>query len=139
MTEYLLTTDNFKKPTVLKDNDARGKLLLNLLLLTPGKNPLFPEMGCGLIMYRHMMASQLGELKSIIKKQIETYLPECMADTVSLNVKNNKYLSIQITCQDIAYVYDSEESSFPIEVDDFTGFNSEFSDEDNYTGISYGD
>lgn len=119
MIEYLLTTDNFKKPTVLKDNEARGKLLLNLLLLTPGKNPLFPEMGCGLLKYRHIMSSQLGDIKSLIENQISTYLPECMADTVSLNVKNNKYLSIQITCKDVAYVYDSEDSDFPIELDDF--------------------
>ena len=132
MTEYLLTTDSFKKPTVLKDNDARGKLLLNLLLLTPGKNPLFPEMGCGLLRYRHIMESQLGEVKKLVEKQIREYLPECMADSVSLSVKNRKYLSIQITCQDIAYVYNSEDSQFPIEVDDFSGLQSEYSDVDTY-------
>ena len=132
MTEYLLTTDSFKKPTVLKDNDARGKLLLNLLLLTPGKNPLFPEMGCGLLRYWHIMESQLGEVKKLVEKQIREYLPECMADSVSLSVKNRKYLSIQITCQDIAYVYNSEDSQFPIEVDDFSGLQSEYSDVDTY-------
>lgn len=132
MTEYLLTTDSFKKPTVLKDNDARGKLLLNLLLLTPGKNPLFPEMGCGLLRYRHIMENQLGDIKKLVEKQILEYLPECLADSVSLSVKNRKYLSIQITCQDTAYVYNSEDSQFPIEVDDFSGLQSEYSDVDTY-------
>lgn len=138
MTEYLLTTDSFKKPTVLKDNDARGKLLLNLLLLTPGKNPLFPEMGCGLLRYRHIMEGQIGEVQNLITKQVETYLPECLADTISLSVKNRKYLSVQITCKDdVAFVYNSEDSEFPIEVDDFSGLNSEYSDDDTYGGISY--
>lgn len=118
MTEYLLSTNKFKKPEVLTGNDARGKLILELLLLVPGHNQLFPGMGCNLIYYRHMTRSQIPELKSIIENQISTYLPECQADTVDLNVSKSNYLVIKIICQTIAFVYDSEVSPVPIYVDD---------------------
>lgn len=118
MTEYLLSTDKFKKPEVLTGNDARGKLILELLLLTPGHNQLFPKIGCNLIYYRHMTKSQIPELKSIIEDQISTYLPECQADSVELSVNNSNYLVIKIICQSIAFVYDSEISPTPVYIDD---------------------
>ena len=48
MKEYLLTTNEFLVPDHVEGSDAYGLLLLRLLLLQPGQNPLHPAMGVGL-------------------------------------------------------------------------------------------
>ena len=41
--EYLLTTDEFRNPKVLEGAKAIGILLVRLLLMEPGTNPLHPD------------------------------------------------------------------------------------------------
>jgi hypothetical protein len=118
MTEYLLSTNDFGEPTVLKDNSARGINILRLLILTPGHNPLFPEMGCNLIKYRHIMSDELPKLKTLVETQIETYLPECLLDSVELQIVNGKYINIIIQCQDgVTYTYDSTLDISPVSLE----------------------
>ena len=119
MTEYLLSTNKFNEPRILKDNDARGIHLLRLLLFTAGHNPLYPRMGCNLVYYRHITEGQLDKLKKDVEDQINTYLPECLMDHVELKITPKHYLNIIIVCKDgIQYEYDSENSTYPISLDE---------------------
>ena len=115
MVEYLLSTNDFGEPKKLKANSARGINILRLLILTPGHNPLFPKMGCDLIKYRHITQDELPALKKIVETQIETYIPECFLDSVTLKIVNSKYINIIIQCRDgVEYVYDSTSELSPI-------------------------
>ena len=118
MTEYLLSTNDFGEPKRLSNNAARGINILRLLILVPGHNPLFPEMGCNLIKYRHCMKSQFPELEKIIQKQMETYLPEALVDSVTLDTIQDRYINIIIKCKDdVQYTYDSMSEFSPISLE----------------------
>jgi hypothetical protein len=118
MTEYLLSTNDFGEPTKLEENSARGINILRLLILTPGHNPLFPKMGCNLIKYRHIMSDELSTLRKLIEEQINTYLPECLMDTVELQIVKNKYINIIIQCEDgVTYTYDSTLDISPVSLE----------------------
>jgi hypothetical protein len=117
MKEYLLSTNNFGEPRVLDENDARGINLLRLLLMTQGHNPLFPKMGCNLTLYKHIPSDEVPTLETTITEQVNNYLPECLADTVELSVSTNNYLIINITCKDVKYIFNSEDTSYPITLD----------------------
>ena len=122
MKEYLLTTNVYLKPDVATGSDAYALLLLRLLLLQPGVNPLHPDMGVGLgPRYRFISENDIPMLRSRIKDQIHTYLPPEFSSvtTVKISLKENtKYLLITITAKDTEFVYDTEESSTPIELSD---------------------
>ena len=77
MKEYLLSTNEYLEPKVLKSSDAYGTLLTRLLLLEPGTNPLYPEMGVGIgPKYRFMMEDDMPALQTRIQDQINAYLPK---------------------------------------------------------------
>jgi hypothetical protein len=118
MTEYLLSTNDFGEPKKLTENSARGINILRLLLLTPGHNPLFPRMGCDLVRYRHIMEDELPTLKRIVEEQINTYLPECLMDSVELEIVKHKYINIIIQCRDgVVYTYDSASDISPVSLE----------------------
>ena len=119
MTEYLLTTDDFSQPKVLEDQNAIGTLLLRLFLLQPGTNPLHPAMGIGLVpKYRFITNADLNDLTTLIKDQIQTYLPLEYSSTaeVYLEIKPTKYLLITIIINDVKYVFDTERSKTPVQL-----------------------
>lgn len=121
MVEHLLTTDEYLEPKTIKGADAYGTLLFRLLVLQPGENPLHPRMGVGLgPKYRFMSEDDIEPLRTRIQEQIETYLPgEFLGCTVVLNLKENtKYLQIIIIADETKFVYDTENSSTPIEIND---------------------
>lgn len=122
MKEYLLTTNNYLEPEVLEGADAYAIIIMRLLLLEPGTNPLHPEMGVGLgPKYRFMSEDDLPDLESRIEDQIATYLPlefkaNCRVD-LEINTES-KYLSIIIIANNTKYVYDTENSTTPIQLSD---------------------
>ena len=118
MTEYLMTTNEYGEPKVLKDADARGISLLRLLVLTPGHNPLFPRMGCGLIDKRHIQVSELSTLRGEISDQIEQYLPECNMDSVELSYDENLFLIVTIQCGKTQYVFNAKDSGLYVKLSD---------------------
>ena len=122
MKEYLLTTNNYLEPDVQEGSDAYAILLTRLLLLEPGTNPLHPDMGVGLgPKYRYLSEDDLPVLQTRIQEQVNTYLP---SDFISITQaylqlkENSKFLQIVIVADDTKYVFDTENSSAPIELQD---------------------
>lgn len=115
--EYLLSTDAFKTPKVLKNQEAIAMLLLRLILLDPGSDPLHPDMGVGIRQYRYAMGRE-EELKARIREQMNQYLPCFPAGNVELEVTSDKLINIKITIDDVIYVYDSTEAPVPITLED---------------------
>ena len=118
MKEYLLSTNNFGEPRIYSDNEARGLNILRLLLLIQGHNPLFPKMGCNLVQFRHITKEQLGDVRSLIEQQINTYLPECLMASVELEVTKNNYLNIIVMCKDAKYIFNTESMKYPMQLDE---------------------
>lgn len=121
MKEYLLTTNEFMVPDSVKGSDAYGLLLLRLLLLQPGQNPLHPGMGVGLgPKYRFITEDNMNMLQDRVQEQIDTYLSQDfnVKTTVYMEIKPSHYLKIIITANDTDYIYDTEDSDTPIELSD---------------------
>lgn len=108
MNEYLLSTNKYNKPTILKDHDTVNTLLIRLLLLNPGSMPLHPNMGVGLVSkWRYSDMSKIPELESEIEKQISTYLPMLLPARVEIseNQEVDKEIIINITVDNVVYSY----------------------------------
>lgn len=122
MNEYLLTTNEYLNPSIAKGADAYGILLVRLLLLEPGTNPLHPGMGVGIgPKYRFISEDDVLKLESRIQDQINTYLPSEFQNVTTVKLQLNegtKYLSIIIIADNRKYIYNTEESDTPIELSD---------------------
>ena len=114
--EYTLSITPLNRPEVLKNQEAIAMLLLRLILLNPGSDPLHPEMGVGIINYRYAMG-RLEELKKRVQDQIATYLPCFPSGNVEITITPNKLCNILITINDVVYTYDSAEAPIPITID----------------------
>ena len=114
--EYTLSITPLNRPEVLKNQEAIAMLLLRLILLNPGSDPLHPDMGVGIINYRYAMG-KLDELKRRVEDQIHTYLPCFPAGNVEINITPTKLCNILITIDDVLYTYDSAEAPVPISID----------------------
>ena len=120
MKEYLLSTNAYLEPDIVKDANAYAILLVRLLLLEPGTNPLHPDMGVGIgPKYRFILDKDIPTLQAKIESQIATYMPSEFKDTATVTLSLNaesKYLSIVIEAYGVRYVYDTENSNTPIEL-----------------------
>lgn len=114
--EYLLTVNEFNQPEVLEKQTAIAMLLMRLILLNPGSDPLHPDMGVGIINYRYAMG-RLDELKQRVVNQINTYLPYFPSGNVEIEIVGDHYCDILITIEDTIYRYSSQESPIPITID----------------------
>ena len=114
--EYLLSTTALNQPEVYEKQQAIAMLLMRLILLNPGSNPLHPEMGVGIVNYRYAMG-RLDELKDRVKQQIETYLPCFPAGNVEIQINPDNTCDIVITIDDNQYRYSSKEAPVPITID----------------------
>ena len=114
--EYLLSTTVLNQPEVYEQQQAIAMLLMRLILLNPGSDPLHPDMGVGIINYRYAMG-RLDELKQRVKKQIDTYLPCFPAGNVEIVINSDKTCDIIITINDVQYKYFSNEAPIPITID----------------------
>ena len=116
--DHVVSTNEFKRPVVLKNSMAIGSILLKLLLMDPGTNPLYPKMGVGLgHKYRFISADDIDIIKSDIENQINTYLPTdiAMQSSVILKIGDRKFLKVIIVIDGNSYSYDTENSSTPVE------------------------
>lgn len=115
--EYLLSVNRFNEPIVKEDQKAIALLLIRLILLEPGSDPLHPDMGVGIQRYRWTM-NTLPELKKRVKDQINTYLPMYKSAKVELTLTPDKLCNIEISFEDALYIYDSHEGPIPIKIED---------------------
>lgn len=115
--EYLCSIDNFNKPVVYSKQKSIALLLVRLILLEPGSDPLHPDMGVGIRRYRYSM-NTLDELKKRVENQINTFLPCFRASSVEIEITEDRLCNINITVDDTIYVYDSSEAPVPIRIDD---------------------
>lgn len=114
--EYLFSIDSFKEPKVVTGKTAIGLLLVRLILLDPGSDPLHPEMGVGIKNYRYAFG-KLDELKDRVQAQISTYLPSFSEAKVDITIQDDHTCNIEITINDTMYVYNSNEAPVPITID----------------------
>lgn len=115
--EYLFTVNEFNEPGKVEGKNAIALLLMRLIMMDPGSDPLHPSMGVGLKNYRYGLNS-LDELKTSIEKQIQIYLPMYQNATVLLIRTPDRTVNIEITIDDVTYVYDSAKAPIPISLDD---------------------
>lgn len=116
--EYLFSINEYKDPTVLTERKAIALMLVRLIMLEPGTDPLHPLMGVGIKKYRYSGVKDINKLCSEIESQIRTYLPEYQNATVSVEVTKEKLLNIEIAISDVVYVYESATSQIPIKLSD---------------------
>lgn len=115
--EYLLSVDNFTKPKVVTGMKAVGIIIIRLIELIPGTNPLHPRMGIGLSRYRHITSEQLNELQNVVEEQMSTYLPpEFQATQISLDIGVEQYLKISMIINGVNYQYDTKDSNTPVQL-----------------------
>lgn len=115
--EYLFSVDEFNRPVVMTKQKAIALILVRLILLDPGSNPLHPDMGVGIRQYRYTM-NTLGKLRQRVEDQIETYLPMYRGAKVSLDITPDKLCNIQIQVDDTMYVYESATGPVQISIED---------------------
>ena len=107
--EYVLNTDDFKQPEEYIGKRAVGLLVLRLLLLEPGTDPIRPEMGVGLVSkYRYMFPDRMDELKKNISDQLMTYLVPYQNVAIEMWEEDHE-LRMNITIDDNVYKYVTEE------------------------------
>ena len=111
--EYLLSVNDFKEPSVIKDRDAVALSLIRLIMMEPGSNPLHPGMGVGIKKYRYGLTS-LEELRKTVQYQINTYLPIYQNATVTLIRTPDKLLNIEMAIGNDVYTFDSSKMGVPI-------------------------
>ena len=114
--EYLLSTTVLNQPEVFEKQQAIAMLLMRLILLNPGSDPLHPEMGVGIVNYRYAMG-RLDELKKRVADQINTYLPCFPAGNVEIIINPDNTCDIIITIDNDQYRYSSAEAPIPITID----------------------
>lgn len=107
--EYHMDVDDFKEPKSTEGKKAVGVLIVRLLLLEPGTDPMRPEMGVGLVSkYRYMFPDRLSELKQNISEQLERFLFPYQTVGIELD-EYDKELTIDITVDDHTYKYVTKE------------------------------
>lgn len=116
--EYLCSVNRINEPIVEKEQRAIALLLLRLILLDPGSDPLHPDMGVGIRKYRFTVET-LDELKERVYNQINTYLPDYSATDVNITINEDHTCNIEITVDDVIYTYDSREAPVPISLTEF--------------------
>lgn len=114
---YLASVNNFKEPTKVEGKAAIGIMIVQLFLMEPGSDPLHPDMGIGIKNYRYTMDT-LSKLENRINNQIETYIPDFQNSNINLIVMPDKSVNVEISSDDVTYVYDSSQAPVPIILDD---------------------
>ena len=115
--EYLFSVNEFNEPAVWTGKSAIGLMLVRLIMMDPGSNPLHPTMGVGIRKYRYGI-NNTEELRKKVQEQIETFLPCYQNATVAIIVTPDKVCNIEIAINDIVYVYDSSIAPIPITLSD---------------------
>lgn len=111
--EYLFSVNEFNEPAKLTEKAAIGLMLVRLIMMDPGSNPLHPTMGVGIRKYRYGV-NNTEELRKAVQSQIETFLPCFQNARVAIIITPDKICNIEITINDVVYVYDSKVAPIPI-------------------------
>lgn len=106
--EYTLSVNEFNQPSEAKGKRAIGVLLIRLLLMDKGTDPMRPDMGVGIVSrYRYMFDEDCNTLISDIREQLQTYLlPYSSINNITAEVKD-KELHLTIKIDDSTYSYKS--------------------------------
>ena len=113
ISESLMATDMYNNPKVVKNEDALAILLLRLLIMEPGTDPMHPEMGIDAPgRFNYSTESDLEDLKMEISKQIVTYLPNYQNSTIDVTNEDGE-LHLRISVDDTVFSYTT--SSTPSE------------------------
>jgi hypothetical protein len=115
--EYLFSINDFKEPETIDGKRAIATLLVRLILMEPGKDPLHPTMGVNIRKYRYGL-NNVEELRREVQYQIDTFLPCYPNASVEINVTPQKTCNIEITINDTVYIYDSSQAPIPIKLSD---------------------
>ena len=115
--EYTFGVNKFKKPNSVTEGNAIGTRLMELIMMEPGDDPLHPDMGVGIKTFRYGI-NNLDQLKNRVETQIATYLPFYQNVNVALIRTPDKVCNIEITIGNTLYVYDSNEVTKPIKLED---------------------
>lgn len=114
--EYLFSVNEFNEPSKVENKSAVALLLVRLIMMDPGSDPLHPDMGVGIRKYRYGL-DNLDELQKRVEDQIQTYLPNFQNADVTLIRTPDKVCNIEITIDDTTYVYDSSTAPIPISLE----------------------
>lgn len=107
--EYVFGSNDFYQPKEIIGKKAVALLIVRLILLEPGTDPMRPEMGVGLVSkYRYMFPEKLADLKKDISNQLQIFLPQYQMTPIKLSVEDSK-LIIEITVDDSVYKYVMDE------------------------------
>lgn len=114
--EGLLSTNKYNLPKVLEGKEEVSVLIIRLLLLEPGTNPLHPEMGAGLLQrYKNCSTEDIPDLELEIKNQITTYLPDYQQADVKVKIENS-ILRLSIQIDDTLYNFTTSDNPEPNEL-----------------------
>lgn len=119
--EYTMSVDEAKKPVILTGKDAVGSQLVQLLLLEPGTNPLFPNMGVGINNWMYSFAGDLNELKRTINSQISLFLPVYRGVPVQVYLDDNNNLKVDFEIDGTLYRYELTGENDDKTLSDFAG------------------
>ena len=134
--EYTLGTNNFKKPVIYEGKKAIGIVLVRLLLMEPGSDPLHPLMGVGIpTKFRYMMEDNIPTLRSEITRQIVTYLAPYSNIEVNLRI-TDKVLEVTEYIDDYTYSYEIKEDDNRITLKEIMDRDKYPLDDDNNFSIS---
>lgn len=115
--EYLFSVNEFNEPTVLTGKAAIATLLVRLIMMDPGSDPLHPTMGVGIKNYRFGY-NNIENFRKTVEDQIKIFLPMYQNATVAIINTPDKVCNIEITINDVVYVYDSSTAPIPIKLSD---------------------
>lgn len=115
-TAHTLSVNDISSENIITGGKAIALEVLRLILLEPGINSLFPEMGCGIrIACAGKTEKDIPDLQDMINEQVDEYLPQYQAVTVELGMDaTNKALLINITVDNTTYIYNTSTESSPI-------------------------
>lgn len=115
--EYLISVNEFKEPRKVEKARAIGLLLVRLIVMEPGSDPLHPTMGVGIKKYRYGL-NNLEQLRKECQYQIDTFLPCFPNADVEITYTPDKICSIRVTINDMKFVYDTGMTDTPIKLID---------------------
>lgn len=116
MKEYTMTINEINRPTILEGNDAIYTLLVRLLLLEPGTNQVFPDMGVGLISkYRYALSDKIPTLVSDYKDQILKYIPEVQMVDIDASIKGTTLILKVNVDNEIIYLFNVDTNNMTLE------------------------
>lgn len=117
---YTIGMNDIQRAKTFTGGKAIAIQLVRLIILKPGTNPLYPDMGVGLHeLCMGKTKADLPDIVSIINAQVEKYLPDYMMADIELSVEDGEHgLQIDITVDDEIYVYDTSDTDVPIYIHD---------------------